>query len=242
MMAKRRSFTLPDGRQRTLIGLGAFGLASQATTRGGSRLVLLFNIFWPAVAAWAVQDIATAGGGVDAQRRFQSGGGSGCLTGVEKNPRVDAGLASQLVDSDGNVQSPVSISAVNSSASSVSLVFDLAANKEYYFVTSMVITPPSTKIDTILPIDQALEELAHAAKAPLDVRSRHQSWWKGFWSQMSVDLGPSMRLLEGFYYGMQYQIGSASAASPNVTPPGLWGPWLTTEDPGWRGDYTLNCK
>lgn len=46
-----------------------------------------------------------------------------------------------------------------------------------------------------------------------------------------VDLGPTYSELEKFYYGMQYQAGSALAVGK--MPPGLWGPWVTTPDPGW---------
>jgi hypothetical protein len=53
-----------------------------------------------------------------------------------------------------------------------------------------------------------------------------------------VDLGDEFRLLEQFYYGAQYAVGSASRAGRMA--PGLWGPWITTDTPGWNGDYTLN--
>ena len=101
--------------------------------------------------------------------------------------------------------------------------------------------------------------------------SEHRSWWSEYWAAgAAVDLGANPSTLEGFYYGMQYQLGSGTR--PGHTAPGLYllrqyvtskdqissntpvlglisdafigrsryGPWQTTEVQGFQGDYTTD--
>ena len=44
-------------------------------------------------------------------------------------------------------------------------------------------------------------------------------------------------LLEKFYYGSNYVLASCSRGR---IAPGLWGNWVTTNQPEWRGDYHLD--
>jgi alpha-L-fucosidase 2 len=63
--------------------------------------------------------------------------------------------------------------------------------------------------------------------------------WSSFWyTGATVDLGGNQSSLEGFYYAMQYQLGSGTR--PGNTAPGLYGPWQTTEIQGFQGDYTMD--
>ena len=45
-------------------------------------------------------------------------------------------------------------------------------------------------------------------------------------------------MLERFYYGTSYMIGSASRKGKMAA--GLWGPWVHCDTPGWEGDFTID--
>ena len=68
------------------------------------------------------------------------------------------------------------------------------------------------------------------------LRAKHLQWWRGFWAKSLVEIGDP--ILEQRYYLSNYVMGSASR---NVDfPPGLFGLWVTHDDPRWAGDYHLN--
>ena len=68
------------------------------------------------------------------------------------------------------------------------------------------------------------------------LRKDHQGWWHGFWAKSFVEIGDP--LIEKHWYGSQYILASCSR-NKNF-PPGLWGNWQTTDQPGWAGDFHLN--
>lgn len=68
------------------------------------------------------------------------------------------------------------------------------------------------------------------------LRKAHAKWWRGFWGRSFVEIGD--KALEQRYYLSQYVLASCSR-DPEF-PPGLFGTWVTTDTPGWAGDYHLN--
>ena len=72
------------------------------------------------------------------------------------------------------------------------------------------------------------------------LRAEHSAWWRQFWNQSSIDLGPRYQILEGWWYGMQYILGSASRAGEVV--PSLFGPWVISDPPSWVDDITMDCE
>ncbi|MFC4592065.1 discoidin domain-containing protein [Sphaerisporangium corydalis] len=64
----------------------------------------------------------------------------------------------------------------------------------------------------------------------------HVEWWKQYWLKSYVDLDDDV--LEKYYYGALYLLGSASRAGK--TAPGLYGLWATTDFPQFNGDMHLN--
>jgi hypothetical protein len=64
----------------------------------------------------------------------------------------------------------------------------------------------------------------------------HRQWWQTFWSKSSIEI-PN-KVLEQHWYAAQYIMASCSRAGKVA--PGLWGNWLTTDKPGWHGDFHLN--
>ena len=69
-----------------------------------------------------------------------------------------------------------------------------------------------------------------------ELKNKHAAWWRDFWGKSFVDIGD--RLLEQRYYLSNYVMASASR-DPDF-PPGIFGTWNTTDNPGWMGDYHLN--
>lgn len=68
------------------------------------------------------------------------------------------------------------------------------------------------------------------------LRKAHAEWWRGFWGRSFVEIGD--KALEQRYYLSHYVMASCSR-DPKF-PPGLFGTWVTTDSPGWAGDYHLN--
>ncbi len=66
--------------------------------------------------------------------------------------------------------------------------------------------------------------------------SQHLKWWKEFWAHSLVEVGDP--LLEQRYYLSNYLMGSGSR--DKEFPQGLFGVWVTDDDPRWAGDYHLN--
>jgi hypothetical protein len=69
-----------------------------------------------------------------------------------------------------------------------------------------------------------------------ELESQHREWWKNYWEKSFVSIPDSA--VEGQYYLSLY--GMASASRDKDFPPGLFGTWITQEQPGWAGDYHLN--
>jgi hypothetical protein len=90
--------------------------------------------------------------------------------------------------------------------------------------------------------DSAAEAIAkdfasiHFSQAEAD----HALHWAKFWNASSVSL-PDAPGTEDFWYGAQHAINSAVPhEGQEQTPPGLYGPFGTTDNPGWHGDYTID--
>ncbi|WP_413373571.1 glycosyl hydrolase family 95 catalytic domain-containing protein [Paenibacillus taichungensis] len=68
------------------------------------------------------------------------------------------------------------------------------------------------------------------------LRSEHADWWSGFWSKSAIEIGDE--LLEKFWFGSHYIMACCSRNKKFA--PGLFGNWITTDNPEWAGDYHLN--
>lgn len=65
----------------------------------------------------------------------------------------------------------------------------------------------------------------------------HAGHWRAFWRRGRVEL-PDDPVLDRFRTAALAHLGSA--IHPDALAPGLFGPWVTTDDPAWHGDYHLN--
>ena len=66
--------------------------------------------------------------------------------------------------------------------------------------------------------------------------SAHRQWWDAFWSRSFIEIPD--KAIEQCWYASWYIMASCSRAGKVA--PGLWGNWITTDQPGWHGDFHLN--
>ena len=69
-----------------------------------------------------------------------------------------------------------------------------------------------------------------------ELRQKHAAWWSKYWARSLVEIGDPV--IEQRYYLSNYVMACASR-DPQF-PPAIFGPWTTTDAPGWMGDYHLN--
>ncbi|MDQ1258178.1 MAG: alpha-L-fucosidase 2, partial [Candidatus Hydrogenedentes bacterium] len=68
------------------------------------------------------------------------------------------------------------------------------------------------------------------------LNAAHRQWWRDFWGKSFVEIPD--KVIERQWYAAQYVMASCSRAGKYA--PGLYGNWITTDTPGWAGDYHLN--
>ena len=139
-----------------------------------------------------------------------------CLTAVEPNPFVVAAMALRVVDSSGAAV-PLLASATSPELhhSSLSLSLDHLQGP-LTILTAIITQGDCTGCDPEVsdPEGSAMALVEkHAKDNAASARAAHAAWWSDYWQAgAKIDLGPQRSRLEGFYYGMHYQIGSASRA------------------------------
>jgi hypothetical protein len=91
--------------------------------------------------------------------------------------------------------------------------------------------------DSVDYLHSAISGVQQATAASIAAfHARHVEWWKSFWSKSFVEIPD--KTVQSWWYGSLYVLAACSK-SGNVAP-GLWGNWITTTNPGWDGDYTLD--
>jgi hypothetical protein len=93
---------------------------------------------------------------------------------------------------------------------------------------------------TVDPLPVAAAKAArHSTASPAQqqaqvaiLRTSHDQFWEALWSNSSLSL-PTEPATEAFWYTAQWLL--ASASRPDKVAPGLWGPWVHTDSPGWEG-------
>ncbi|MDR3691309.1 MAG: hypothetical protein P4L46_18155 [Fimbriimonas sp.] len=68
------------------------------------------------------------------------------------------------------------------------------------------------------------------------LNTKHRKWWATFWSRSFVEIPD--QTIESHWYAALYVVACCSRAGQVA--PGLWGNWVTTDQPGWHGDFHLN--
>jgi hypothetical protein len=140
----------------------------------------------------------------------------------------------------------VAVAAIGSTLTSVNVgaadVSGLVTVNPGATVPIVTVFENDTRIGPSGPSPSALQSMAVAkvsalAQGDVDaLRVEHRTWWKNFWLESYVRLGDPV--LEAFYYGALYAVGSASRAGH--VPPGIFGNYITNDSPDWGGRYVLN--
>ena len=92
-------------------------------------------------------------------------------------------------------------------------------------------------LDAKHPAATAKELVAGLTPAGIAALSaQHRAWWTDFWARSFIEI-PDPEI-EKRWYAALYVMGSCSR--PGKVAPGLWGNWLTTDQPNWHGDFHLN--
>ena len=103
--------------------------------------------------------------------------------------------------------------------------------------TATVVTAILSDLDAADAEAEAVRQIASLdAPAVAALGLRHRAWWANFWSRSFIEI-PDQEI-EKRWYGALYALGSCSR--PGQVAPGLWGNWLTTDEPNWHGDFHLN--
>ena len=68
------------------------------------------------------------------------------------------------------------------------------------------------------------------------LKAAHIAWWKEWWGRSRVTTGDAE--LDRFYCGQVYLLGAGVRSGK--FPPGLYGIWVTTDNPKWHNDFHMN--
>jgi hypothetical protein len=83
----------------------------------------------------------------------------------------------------------------------------------------------------------AQQQSQQATTASLtNLLAAHSAWWSNFWTKSYVQI-PNQRI-QNNWYGSLYLLACCSAS--NSPAPGLWGNFISSTQPQWEGDYTLD--
>ena len=85
--------------------------------------------------------------------------------------------------------------------------------------------------------ETAVKEASSVTNQSIEtLKTQHRQWWEQFWGLSGICMDDE--LLEKFYYQSQYIFACSSREGKFA--PGLWGPFITNDNPAWAGDYHLN--
>ena len=104
--------------------------------------------------------------------------------------------------------------------------------------TGWLLTAVSSSRDAVNPLAAARRlAVATAPSQRRAYRAAQTAWWREYWDRAAIDVGDP--LIHRYYYGAYYILACCCGDEATVAP-GLFGNWITTDTPAWRGDYHLN--
>jgi hypothetical protein len=92
---------------------------------------------------------------------------------------------------------------------------------------------------TFVVAERAVGMAVDAAAAPASITAAADKFWSDYWNRSKVAL-PSRPLLQRVWEGANYALGCIASCDSQVPAPGLDGPFVFTDQPGWNGDYVLD--
>jgi hypothetical protein len=104
-------------------------------------------------------------------------------------------------------------------------------------VPATLVTPILSDLDAKDPATAAKQLAVSLTPTKIAALSAaHHAWWSNFWARSFIEIPD--KEIEKRWYGALYAMGCCSR--PDKVAPGLWGNWVTTDQPNWQGDFHLN--
>eukprot|EP00729_Bicosta_minor_P008806 gene8806-28885_t len=123
-------------------------------------------------------------------------------------------------------------------STAITASFRLSRGIEYVLKTAVETTRPPTPIAAVSAVQAACNVISNASATTPQREADSLAWWSRWWNMSSIDLGPNRTLLESYYYGAHYMLGSFSHVGGLTA--GLLGPWSLLDPVGWFDDLTLD--
>lgn len=102
---------------------------------------------------------------------------------------------------------------------------------------TIIVVSIYTNHDTERWHEKALEDVFTATNESIRIiKEKHLEWWNSFWNLSEVIFEDDE--LEKFYYQSQYIFACSSRKGKMA--PGIWGPFVTSDEMAFCGDYHLN--
>ncbi|MEI6810018.1 MAG: hypothetical protein WCN95_14975 [bacterium] len=112
------------------------------------------------------------------------------------------------------------------------MVFKLQPGKTVTIALAM-----QSNFDTKEPLEAALAKVAGLTPEKLKaLEEAHRQWWRSYWADSLIEIDEPQ--IQQAYYAANYAQGSGMRDKD--FPSGLFGLWITGDDPNWAGDYHLN--
>ena len=83
--------------------------------------------------------------------------------------------------------------------------------------------------------ERAVGMAVDAAKDPIKVVTAAETWWETYWNRSNVVL-PTRPLVQRAWAGANAALGFIASFDSKVPAPGLDGPFVMSDQPGWNGD------
>lgn len=112
--------------------------------------------------------------------------------------------------------------------------FSLAPNATVVVATAILTDLDSGGNDPLIQAQAQVNALTPAILA--SQTAAHRQWWADYWNRSFIEIPD--KTIEQSWYASWYIMGSCSRAGKVA--PGLWGNWITVDNPMWHGDYHLN--
>lgn len=99
----------------------------------------------------------------------------------------------------------------------------------------------STTTSDVASVTQSIADDLSSSKATwARASAKLNQSMAAYWRASSISL-PGDSATEDFWFGAQAALNSAIPhEGQEQTPPGLYGPWVTQDNPGWHGDFTID--
>lgn len=209
------------------------GLSPHRSAVAGSLGAIVYSVPCAIATRWTLRNFSASSVSRFGEE-FQLQAEGQCLVSVAGNTNNTLALAVEIRDGSGKALLLKDIT--SNGRTSVSALVDIAAGD-----TLTVLTAATTRRDLGGSDSADVVAASRGQASQADSQSltgEHSEWWKAFWNVSSIDLGPKRQLLESWWYGMQYLLGSSSRRHKVV--PSLWGPWSIHDPPDWADDITLD--